>query len=114
VIDIDAPLGKPVPTGEQILDVIKPYMRIMHALHLGMIRAREKGRLGNTDADNGAMMAASDGLFEAATKEAGLWCFKRHLVFDKDRLALLISNALAAANTETMDDLPRGLAELDY
>lgn len=99
-------LGREVATPEQVLQVIRPQMRMARCLYRGILDAALEGWLDanedlelNDGGDNAAWDKAHMGLIEDAELNVRQWANDMAVVFDKDRLREFVRIALSDAMT---------------
>jgi hypothetical protein len=121
VIDINFNLGRNVPTAQQVIEVIRPELRMIRAFHMGVIdrmRAEQiqcDPDLNMTDGGDkvaaGAVFAA---LRESAVGSVQQWARDIGLAYDKGRVEEFVHSCLIAAESEVCERLPSGLKALEY
>jgi hypothetical protein len=121
MVDLTTNLGRDVATAQQVLEVIRPELRIMRAHYQGEIAAMRAGWLeaspdleltdGGDEHASGVVFAA---LQESAIESVGQWARDMDLVFDKAKVAEFIRCALidAMVTVGGCEQLPPGA--LDY
>lgn len=121
MLDMEISLGRSVATTQQILEVIRPQLRIARALYRGIMDGCRDGWLDaspDLELTDGADEAVFDDLFGAlrsgALSSVRDWARDVGLVFDGNATQEFIRRALVAAMMEKgqPDGLPAGA--LDY
>ena len=122
MLDLSAPLGRAVPTTAQVLETIRPELRVSKATHTGLMAAMRAGWFdadpdmnpGNGD-DEDALGEVFTALKSAAMKRVKSMCRHVNLVFDEGAMLEFIHQALLAAESEDgAPRLPGGMNALDY
>lgn len=120
MVDLTTPLGRDVATAQQVLEVIRPELRIMRAHYQGVIAACRAGWIeANPDLEltDGGDDHADNAVFEAlrasALSSVGDWSRDMGLVFDKEKVTEFIRQALidAMVTVGGEDPLPEGALE---
>lgn len=121
MLDMNISLGRSVATTHQILQVIRPQLRLMRAIYRGVIEACRDGWLdANEDLElnDGGDQHVDEIVFEAIRTDALSsvrdWARDVGLVFDGNATQEFIRQALISAMVTRggIDDLPAGA--LDY
>lgn len=121
MLEMNITLGRNVATTQQVLEVIRPQLRIMRACYQGVIAACLSGWIEcNPDLEltDGGDVHADDVVFNAiwedAIRSVGQWAKDVDLVFDGAKLREFIRRALidAMVTVGGEDPLPEGA--LDY
>lgn len=109
MLDLNTPLGREVPTAQQVLEVIRPQLRMAGALQVGVNTGIRDGWLESTPdlelADSGddhVQTALFIALVENALSSVGQWAADVTLVFDKARTREFIRQALVEASAHTL------------
>jgi predicted DNA-binding protein (UPF0278 family) len=121
MVDLTTPLGREVATPQQVLEVIRPEIRIMRAHYQGVIAACRAGLIESSpdlELTDGGDEHADAAVFEALRESAGQsvkdWSRDMGLVFDNEKAREFIRQALidAMVTEGGYDPLPEGA--LDY
>jgi predicted DNA-binding protein (UPF0278 family) len=124
MVDLTASLGREVATPQQVLEVIRPELRIMRAFYRGVIAAMRAGWLASTPdleladgGDDNAETVVFQALHESAQESVKQWAHDMGLVYDKVKVGEFVRQGLMDAmygdDHDLIDDpLPEGA--LDY
>lgn len=122
MLDLNHDLGRPVATAQQVIEVIRPELRMIRAFHRGKMDGIRTGWLQadpdlnlSDGGDDHAETVVFTALLDSGLDSVGSWSRDEGLVYDSAKVREFIRVALIAAMTEGDDHdalLPAGT--LDY
>jgi len=122
MIDLEFKLGRNVPTGLQVIDVIRPHLRVYQVFYAGLHQAMLRKELAHDEEyflkhkeDDEVALAIKNAVVDLAFNSVREWAKNQSLVFDPARVIIFIEQALTSAEVINRDDFcPLGSKVFKY